>query len=48
MSNDEIISELKAKGLPTFGMYNERKDRLKKAHGIDASVNASQQQENNN
>ena len=33
MSNDGIINELKTKKLPTFGTFQERKDRLKKHYG---------------
>ena len=33
MSNEGVLQELKAKGLPTFGTQQERKDRLKKALG---------------
>lgn len=34
MSNDAVLAELKAKGLPTFGTGQERRDRLKKNHGM--------------
>ena len=34
MSNEEIIQELKAKGVPTYGTAAERKERLKKFHGV--------------
>jgi hypothetical protein len=33
MSAEDILSELKNKALPTFGTNQEKKDRLKKAHG---------------
>lgn len=32
------MSELKNKQLPTFGTNQERKDRLKKFHGIEPSA----------
>ena len=35
LSDDEIITELKNKGLPTFGTKQEKLDRLKKFHGND-------------
>jgi len=34
LSDEEILSELKQKQLPTFGTKQERLDRLKKFHGI--------------
>ncbi len=34
MSNDDIVYELKAKALPTYGTANQRKERLKKHHGM--------------
>ena len=34
MPTDTVTNELKNKGLPTFGTAVERKDRLKKFHGI--------------
>lgn len=34
MNDAEILNELKAKGLPTFGSKNERMDRLWKHYGI--------------
>ena len=33
LSDEEILSELKNKQLPTFGTKQERLDRLKKFHG---------------
>ncbi len=36
MPPDVVTNELKNKGLPTFGTAAERKDRLKKYHGIQA------------
>jgi len=33
LTDEEVISELKNKGLPTFGTKPERLDRLKKFHG---------------
>eukprot|EP01017_Pseudomicrothorax_dubius_P021371 TRINITY_DN2304_c0_g1_i2.p1 TRINITY_DN2304_c0_g1~~TRINITY_DN2304_c0_g1_i2.p1 ORF type:complete len:770 (-),score=242.21 TRINITY_DN2304_c0_g1_i2:135-2444(-) len=39
MSDDQIVHDLKARGLPTFGTRQERVDRLKKAHGIVSSNN---------
>jgi len=33
LSDDEILVELKAKQMPTFGTKQERLDRLKKFHG---------------
>jgi hypothetical protein len=33
MGDEEVLEELKAKGLPTFGTRQERLDRLKKSHG---------------
>lgn len=38
MSNDEIISELKSKGLQIFGTAAERKERLKKHFGIQTGM----------
>jgi len=38
MSNDQVVNELKEKRLPTFGTLQERKDRLKKHHGIPFSL----------
>jgi hypothetical protein len=38
MSPEEIMNELKQRGLPTFGIHQERKDRLKKANGINLIV----------
>ena len=35
MTNDQIKDELKARKLQVFGTNQERKDRLKKAHGIN-------------
>ncbi len=35
MSAEEVLVELKNKQLPTFGTHQERKDRLKKANGIE-------------
>ncbi len=37
MSNDQVVNELKEKKLPTFGTIYERKDRLKRHHGIIVS-----------
>jgi hypothetical protein len=37
MSADEVLTELKNKQLPTYGTNVERKERLKKAHGINPS-----------
>ncbi len=37
MSAEEVLVELKNKQLPTFGTHQERKDRLKKANGIEPS-----------
>ncbi len=37
MSAEEVLVELKNKQLPTFGTLQERKDRLKKANGIEPS-----------
>jgi len=34
LNNDQLLAELKNKGLPTFGTPAERKERLKKANGI--------------
>lgn len=36
MSEEEIVVELKAKGLPTFGTKNERIDRLKKYYSLNS------------
>lgn len=36
MSEEEIVVELKSKGLPTFGTRAERIDRLKKHYGISS------------
>ena len=36
LSAEELMAELKNKQLPTFGTNQERKDRLKKFHGIEA------------
>lgn len=33
LSDDEVVHELKLKGLPTFGIRQEKLDRLKKYHG---------------
>ena len=33
MTNEDVMTELKQRGQPTFGTPQERKDRLKKAHG---------------
>ena len=33
MNNDDVVQELKKKALLVFGTAQERKDRLKKAHG---------------
>lgn len=37
MSEEELLSALKSKGLPTFGTRSERTDRLKKHYGITGS-----------
>jgi kinesin family protein 2/24 len=34
MSNEMVLNELKNKGLPTFGTAAEKKERLKRFHGI--------------
>jgi len=34
MSNDQVVSQLKNKGLPVFGTHQQRIQRLKKASGI--------------
>jgi kinesin family protein 2/24 len=39
MSDDEVIVELKQKGLPTYGTRQERTDRLKKAYGMKTKEN---------
>lgn len=36
MSSEEVKNELKDKKLQAFGTNQERKDRLKKYHGINA------------
>lgn len=41
MSPDQLLQELKEKGLPTFGTNQERKDRLRKHHGIQNKENAN-------
>jgi len=38
LTDEEVISELKNKGLPTFGTKPERLDRLKKFHGITPTI----------
>ncbi len=35
--NEQVVAELKSKGLPTFGTPAERKERLKKSHGISCA-----------
>ena len=35
MNNEQILNELKEKRLPTFGTGGERRDRLKRHHGIE-------------
>jgi hypothetical protein len=35
MSSEDVMAEIKARGLPAFGTNQERKDRLKKHHGVD-------------
>ena len=42
MSSEEILQELKAKGVPTFGTAAERKDRLKKFNGLACAEVAMQ------
>jgi len=37
MTNAQVVDELKTKRLPTFGTLAERKERLKKHHGISSS-----------
>ena len=37
LTEEEVMSELKNKGLPTFGTKPERLDRLKKFHGTKKS-----------
>ena len=39
MSAEDVMTELKNKALPVFGTVQERKDRLKKAHGNFYSFN---------
>ena len=41
MSAEEVLQELKNKGLPTYGTSKEKSDRLKKAMGIQVSDNSS-------
>ena len=36
MNNEQILNELKEKRLPFFGTDGERRDRLKKHHGIES------------
>jgi kinesin family protein 2/24 len=42
MSNDQIKNELKEKKLQVFGTNQERKDRLKKYHGVKPGMNPGQ------
>lgn len=42
MSSEEVKNELKDKKLQAFGTNQERKDRLKKYHGINAESSDSQ------
>jgi hypothetical protein len=34
LTDEEVLAELKEKGLPTFGTKQEKLDRLKKYYGI--------------
>ena len=34
LSDDEVLNDLKAKGLPVFGTKQEKLDRLKKFYGF--------------
>lgn len=40
MSTEAVLNELKERHLPTFGTAQERKDRLKKVHGISVRTKA--------
>ena len=40
MTNEEVKNELKEKKMQVFGTNAERKDRLKKYHGINVGGNA--------
>ena len=46
LSSDELLQELKNKGLPTYGTNKERADRLKKANGIPISESNSNKKGN--
>ncbi len=35
MSAEDVLTDLKSKQLPTFGTHQERKERLKKAYGLN-------------
>ena len=43
MSPEDVLAELKNKALPTYGTNLEKKNRLKKAYGINIHNNTVQE-----